>query len=88
MNIDHLHYQVLGVTYPSLGTGTHIKVWRGDKQSGISWDELQAVKNEAIGEEYTAIEVFPSEHRVINEVNVRHLWVFVGFEKFDSFLYR
>ena len=65
-DIAHLTYQVLG---------NHLRVWRLDRQSGISWDELQAVKNEAYGEDETCVEIYPKENQVVNDVNMRHLWL-------------
>lgn len=40
----------------------------------ITWDELQAIKNEHWGDEAVAIEVYPPESRVVNNVPMRHLW--------------
>lgn len=40
----------------------------------ITWDELQAIKNEHWGSEAVAIEVYPPESRVVNNVPMRHLW--------------
>ncbi|HEX8773708.1 MAG TPA: hypothetical protein VF735_08855 [Pyrinomonadaceae bacterium] len=50
-------------------------IWREDKRPIQSWDDLQRIKNGLRGYERTAIEVFPSESRLINEANLRHLWV-------------
>lgn len=40
----------------------------------ITWDELQAIKNEHWGNEAVAIEIYPPESRVVNNVPMRHLW--------------
>ncbi len=40
----------------------------------ISWDELQAIKDEVWGSEAEAIELYPARSRLINNVNQRHLW--------------
>lgn len=45
------------------------------QQDGISWDELQDIKNKVGFADYCAVEVFPPENRVINLANARHLWV-------------
>lgn len=65
--IDHL-------TYQDCGDG-HLKVRRLDGKDGITWDELQAVKNEAFGEEIPCVEVYPPQNEVVNDANIRHLWV-------------
>lgn len=72
--IDHLAYHVLARHIPGLGLIPHLRVWRRDGRDGISWDELQAVKNEALGPEVVCIEVYPAASQVVNELPVRHLW--------------
>ncbi len=42
---------------------------------GISWDELQEIKNRIGYSENEAVEVFPAQSDVINVANIRHLWV-------------
>lgn len=72
-------YQVI----PELGGTVHLKIWRRDgKEIRCCWDVLQAIKNEAIGEDVMAIEVYPPEHEVVNEVNMRHLWS-IPEDRFD-----
>ena len=38
------------------------------------WDTLQRLKNEYLGEDVCAVEVFPPQGEVVDEVNWRHLW--------------
>lgn len=38
------------------------------------WDTLQRLKNEYLGEDVCAVEVFPPQSEVVDEVNWRHLW--------------
>jgi len=47
------------------------KSWR----DGITWDELQRVKNETVGEEVWCVECYPAQSKVVNVSNMRHLWV-------------
>lgn len=47
------------------------KTWR----DGITWDELQRVKNECLGPETWCVEVYPAESELVNVSNMRHLWV-------------
>lgn len=62
------------LTYQDAGDG-HLKVSRIDGADGITWDELQRIKNEVWGEEQTAIEVFPPQGELVNDANIRHLWL-------------
>lgn len=40
----------------------------------ITWDQLQAVKNEVWGPDARAIEVYPAQGDFVNNGNIRHLW--------------
>lgn len=64
--------QVLDMATP-WGT-RHLVVWRADGGDGVTWDQLQAAKNEALGPEVVAIEIYPAAEDEVNEVNRRHLW--------------
>ena len=55
--------------------GRWLQVWREDGTDGITWDELQNIKNEVFGKEAWAFEIFPPESELINTRNVRHLWL-------------
>lgn len=47
----------------------------GDWQDGITWDELQQIKN-AIGyRDHCAMELYPPAGEVVNVANIRHLWL-------------
>jgi hypothetical protein len=54
----------------------HIQVARVDKHPIEGWDILQAVKNEVVGENFIAVEFYPAEKSVVDQHNIRHLWVF------------
>lgn len=47
----------------------------GNWQDGITWDELQRIKNECGFSDRDAIEVYPRAADVVNVANLRHLWV-------------
>ncbi|WVH05533.1 hypothetical protein KKJFFJLC_00044 [Vibrio phage vB_VpaS_PGB] len=42
---------------------------------GITWDELQAIKNAAGFKDKCALEVYPEQNNVVNVANMRHLFV-------------
>jgi len=44
-------------------------------KAGISWDELQSIKNEVGYANHDAVEVFPRAADVVVNVNMRHLFV-------------
>lgn len=46
-----------------------------DWRDGITWDELQRVKNECLGEDVWCVEVYPAQDKLVDVNNMRHLWV-------------
>jgi len=46
-----------------------------DKKPIHDWRELQQIKNELCGEDREALEIYPSEHRLVDTANQYHLWV-------------
>lgn len=46
-----------------------------DWRDGITWDELQRIKNECLGPDVWCVEVYPAEDDVMDVANMRHLWV-------------
>ncbi len=42
---------------------------------GISWDELQDLKQQAGYGERFAVEIYPEDHLLVNVANMRHLWI-------------
>lgn len=45
------------------------------------WRDLQAIKNVLIGKDYEAVELYPSENRLVDTTNQYHLFVFMEIEK-------
>jgi hypothetical protein len=56
------------------GTAHHLKVYRHDEADGIPWDDLQRIKNDVLGADVIAVEIYPPESDVVNTYNMRHLW--------------
>ena len=56
------------------GPTRHLKVERVDGKDGITWDELQRIKDEYLGPDVAAVEFFPPTDNVVDEINMRHLW--------------
>jgi hypothetical protein len=67
--------QRLEVYVEGVGPCQHIKIRRWDREDGISWDDLQEIKNEVVGDEFRAIEIYPAAGDLVYEENIRHLWV-------------
>jgi hypothetical protein len=57
------------------GCITHLAIrsyWGDD----VPWSAKQRIKNELIGTERHAVEVFPAESQLIDHANMYHLWVY------------
>ncbi len=71
---NYLSCQVLEIQLPEWGWVRHLKVWRDDGKDGITWDELQAMKDEFLGADCRTVEIYPPAGELVNEANMRHLW--------------
>jgi len=53
-----------------------LSIKRRDKRSMHDWRDIQRIKNELIGPEFEAVEIYPAESRLHDTANQYHLWVF------------
>lgn len=44
-------------------------------EDGISWDEIQGLKEQCGRGDKLAIEIYPADKNVVNVANMRHIWV-------------
>jgi hypothetical protein len=54
----------------------HLSIKRLDKDAAHDWRHFQWIKNELVGEENEAMEIYPAESRLVDTSNQYHLWVF------------
>lgn len=47
----------------------------GRWEDGLSWDDLQRLKGECGRGDRVAVEVYPPNAEIVNDANMRHLWV-------------
>ena len=59
----------------SWGPVIHLWIRRHDDKMPRSWMDLQRIKNELVGEDRVAVEVFPEQTQFVNDANMAHLWV-------------
>lgn len=55
---------------------TLLMVRRNDAAPMRSWSDMQRIKNELMGTDRVAVEVYPREEDVVDQANMYHLWVF------------
>jgi hypothetical protein len=91
---DHDHDELLGVAINSryqvnvynAGTGKPFGrvVWLSikalDKSARHDWRDLQRIKNEVVGPQYDAVEIYPAEEKLVDTSNQYHLWVFLDYK--------
>jgi hypothetical protein len=68
------NYLRLSVTRCELGKGRTFA-------DGIGWDDLQDIKRGVGLADRFAVEIYPEDEQIINEANMRHLWVFPEGER-------
>ena len=56
----------------------HLSIHDHDRTAEHDWRDYQRIKNEIIGEEEEAVELYPAESRLADTSNEFHLWCFVG----------
>lgn len=56
------------------GKVAHLSIKRIDRQPVHDWRDLQAIKNQLVGPECEAVELYPSESRLVDTANQYHLW--------------
>lgn len=70
-----LDYQVAVRRWIEAGTPFfHLSIKRIDKRPLRDWRDLQRIKNQLVGEEVEAVEIFPAESRLTDTANQYHLW--------------
>jgi len=53
----------------------HLSIRHNDRRAVRDWRHFQRIKNELLGEEREALEIYPAESRLVDEANSYHLWV-------------
>jgi hypothetical protein len=52
----------------------HLSIKRIDRQPIHDWRDMQEIKNQLVGSECEAIELYPAESRRVDTANQYHLW--------------
>lgn len=59
-----------------IGLIIHLWIRRLDGEIPSSWADLQAIKDQLIGEERVAVQVYPKASELVDSANMAHLWVY------------
>lgn len=68
-------YSVQLIHHPSHPGIDHLLVRRHDEGLAFPWADLQRIKDRFVGRERWGLEYFPPAADVIDNANLRHLWV-------------
>jgi hypothetical protein len=60
------------------GRYVHLSIKARDKSARHDWRDMQRIKNEIVGPEHEAVELFPAESRLVDGANQYHLYVFAS----------
>ena len=52
-----------------------LSIRRLDREPVTDWRDKQQIKNELVGPEHEAVELYPAESRLVDSANQYHLWV-------------
>ena|SRR5437870_1228732 len=58
----------------------HLSIRRLDREAIHDWRDLQEIKNQLVGPECEAIELYPAESRLVDTSNQYHLWCWTNPE--------
>ncbi len=71
---------------PPFGVVVCLTIRTHDHQPRHDWRELQRIKNEIVGDSVEAVEVYPSEDRLVDNSNYYHLFCFPRLATEDGWL--
>jgi hypothetical protein len=63
-----------------IGRIAHLSIKTHNRQAYHDWRDLQRIKNELVGPEFDAVEIYPKESHLVDSANQYHLWVFLDSE--------
>lgn len=58
----------------NIGRIIHLSIKRRDKEAIHDWRDLQWIKNQIVGPEVEAVEIYPAESQLVDTSNQYHLW--------------
>jgi hypothetical protein len=75
-NLYTVFVRDIGSPAPHWPEMLHLSIKRNDREPMHDWRVLQRIKNEIVGPDHEAVELYPAERRVVDTANQYHLWVF------------
>ena len=69
--VPALHNSDGSVQWPAM---IHLSIRRLDREAVHDWRDFQRIKNELVGPEHEAVELYPAESRLMDTANQYHVW--------------
>lgn len=66
--------------FGAVGVAFHLSIRRNDRRAIHDWRDMQRIKNELIGENEEAAEIYPDEKRLVDTANQYFLWGKFGMQ--------
>lgn len=73
--INNRYSVQISIVTADIGEVVHLWIRRHDGSMPRSWSDLQRIKNDMVGPERVAVEVFPPVSELVDGANMAHLWV-------------
>lgn len=70
--------EVYDILYEKVENYEHLLIQRIDSQPIHNYMDIQEIKNDLLGEDVVAVEVYPKKEDLKNGANVYHLWTWEG----------
>lgn len=66
--------------FGAVGVAFHLSIRRNDRRAVHDWRDMQRIKNELVGENEEAAEIYPDEKRLVDTANQYFLWGKFGMQ--------
>lgn len=74
---DQYQVSVKQFNHPAHGIMTHLSIKNLEKSHlAHDWRKMMQIKNQLVGEECEAVEIYPPESKLVDNANQYHLWCF------------
>jgi hypothetical protein len=73
-NLYQVHLRRIANPDPEGPPLVHLSIRRRDRKAARDWRDFQRIKNQLVGAECEAVELYPAESRLVDSANQFHLW--------------
>ncbi len=70
------------IMYDRISGYEHLRIRRKDDKPIHSYMDIQRIKNDLLGKDIVAIEIYPKQKNFVNGSNTYHLWTWDNIDEF------